>query len=87
MSNTMAPQPWTPEKRSQVKRKIDKEAARAAARLGAKTVVIVAFFQDGNCMHMQDGGSAPMPFDKLYKQLSLAMTILDQSGGEDVRLQ
>jgi hypothetical protein len=50
-------------------------------------VVIVAFFQDGNCMHIQDGGSAPMPFDELYKELSSAMTILDQSGGEDVRLQ
>jgi hypothetical protein len=50
--------PWTPEKRSSVKRKIDKEAARAAARLGAKTVLVIAFFADGEYLHLQDGGTA-----------------------------
>jgi hypothetical protein len=83
----MSPQPWTTEKRSQVKRKIDKEAKRAAERLGAATVAIIAFFPEGEFLHMQDGGTAPMDFKKLYTQLSVVMTTLEESGGEDVAIQ
>lgn len=82
----MSPTPWTPEKRSNIKRKIDKEAARAAARLGAATVTIIAFFPDGEYLHMQDGGTAPMPSLDLYTKLATASTILNESGGEDVAL-
>jgi hypothetical protein len=78
--------PWAPEKRNFVKRKIDKEAARAAARLGAKSVLIIAFFEDGEFLHMQDGGTAPMSTADLYKKLATAEIILDESGGEDVAL-
>ena len=79
--------PWTPEKRSQIKRKIDKESVRAAARIGAKNTVIIAFFENGEFLHMQDGGVSPMPFAELYKMLLSATTILTESGGEDVALQ
>lgn len=79
-------QPWTPEKRAAVKRKIDKEAARTAARLGAAGVTIVAFFPDGEHLHMLDGGMSPMPHDELYKRLLTATEILKDSGGEDVAL-
>lgn len=83
----MSPQPWTKEKRSITKRKIDKEAERAAARLGASMVTILAWFPaGGEYLHMQDGGSAPMPSDALYKHLATVATILDKSGGEDVAL-
>jgi NADPH-dependent 2,4-dienoyl-CoA reductase/sulfur reductase-like enzyme len=78
--------PWPPEKRSAVKRKIDKEAARAAARLGARSVLIVAFFADGEYLHMQDGGTAPMAAAELYKKLATSTTILEESGGNDVAL-
>lgn len=46
------PTPWTMEKRKQVRRKIDKEAARAAARLGAKSVVVIAFYVEGEFLHL-----------------------------------
>lgn len=81
------PNPWSPEKRAQVKRQIDKAAERAAAKLGASHVAIVAFFPaDGEHLHMLDGGSAPMPFDKLYSHMATAMAVMDESGGEDVAL-
>lgn len=83
----MAPTPYSPEKRAQNKRKIDKEARRAADRLGAKHVAIIAFFADGEYMHMQDGGSAPMPFDQLYKQMVNYMESLKQNAGKDIAVQ
>lgn len=82
----MSPTPWAPEKRSAVKRKIDREAARAAARLGAKSVLIVAFFPDGEYLHMLDGGTAPMPTAELYKKLATVETVLAESCGKDVAL-
>jgi hypothetical protein len=80
-------QPWPIEKRSRVTKKIEREAARAAARLGAENVVIIAFFKDGEYMHMQDAGTAPMPLSDLYKKMVSARDILGESGGEDVALQ
>jgi hypothetical protein len=82
----MSVTPWTPERRSVIKRRIDKEAARAAARLNATTVLIVAFFEDGEYLHMQDGGSAPIDFSHVYKTLASATEILKESSGEDVAL-
>lgn len=83
------PSPWTPEKRSQIKRKIDKEAKRAAERLGASHVVAIVFFLDGDGehLHMQDGGTSPMSFADLYKKMSGIMGVLDESGGADVAMQ
>jgi hypothetical protein len=74
------------ERRSAMKRKIDKEAKRAAVRLGASHVTIIAFFSDGEYLHMQDGGDAPMPADDLYKHMATAVQILDASGGDDVAI-
>ena len=79
-------EPWTHEKRGQIKRKIDKEAARAAARLGAKTVAIIAFFPDGEYMHMLDGGTAPMELKDLYAKMATCHEVVEQSGGEDVAM-
>lgn len=83
----MSPQPWTHDKRAQIKRKIDKEAARAAARLGAKAVTIIAWFPAGDdYLHMQDGGTAPMSSNELYKQMATIATVLEDSNGEDVAI-
>ena len=79
-------QPWSIEKRDRTNRKIEKEADRAAARLGAKHVVIIAFFEDSEYLHMQDGGKAPMPLEQLYKQMLSVRHVLDASGGEDVAM-
>lgn len=62
--------PWTPEQRTQKTSKMRKEAARAAARLGAHGVVLVAFYEEGEFMHMLDAGMAPMPFKDLYEKLA-----------------
>ena len=71
--------PWTDEKRRQVKNKIDKEAARAVARLGAKTVAMICFFvEEGNTMILLEGGSAPMPGGPLYTQLANRYAIMEQ---------
>lgn len=77
-------QPWDMARRQRVKAKIDKEAARAAARLGAQGVVIVAFFADGDHLHMQDGGMSPVPFAELYKTLLTATEAQAASPGKDV---
>lgn len=81
-------EPWTLEYRAIVKRKIDKEAARAADRLGAKTVAIIAFFPaEGSYLHMLDGGTAPMELKDLYAKMQTAHEIVEQSGGKDVEIQ
>jgi hypothetical protein len=49
-------EPMTMSKRSRLTQKIEKEADRAAARLGASHVVIIAFFQDGEGVHMLEAG-------------------------------
>jgi len=82
-------QPWDKEKRARVKGKVDKEADRAKARLGASHVVMIAFFADadGENLHMQDGGVAPMDLDHLYKMMLSVRGVLEASGGEDVAIQ
>ena len=71
--------PWTDEKRRQVKRKIDKEAARAVARLGAKTVAMICFFQEeGATMILMEGGTAPVPGGPLYAQLANRYALMEQ---------
>ena len=83
----MSPQPWSHEKRTIVKRKIDKEADRAAARLGAKFVTMIVWFDGGDgYLHMQDGGRAPMSSNALYKQMATVATVLEDSDGKDVAL-
>lgn len=82
------PTPWSMEKRSRTAAKIEKEAARAAARLGAKHVVIIAFFRDGEYLHMQDAATdLPMSLPDLYKKMISMNDVLDASGGKDVALQ
>jgi len=76
------PKPWTPEKRSRVKVKVDKESARAAARLGAHSVWIIATFADGEFMHLQDGGSSPWPIKELYQQMLRATEMNEAADGD-----
>jgi hypothetical protein len=76
------PKPWAPERRSRVKAKLDKEAARAAARLGAHSVWIIATFADGEFMHLQDGGSSPWPLKELYQQM-LRATEMNEIADDD----
>ena len=77
------PKPWPPERRSRVLAKINKESERAAARLGAAAVVIVAFYEEGEYLHMQDGGKSPMPFKELYRNLLSAAEMNEAAGGKD----
>jgi hypothetical protein len=81
-----APHPWPLERRARTKQKIDKEAARVAARLGASHVKIIAFFEDGEYRHLLDAGSSPMDDKRLYEMLLSAGAILDASGGKDVAI-
>lgn len=76
------PEPWTIEKRSRVSDKIKKEAVRVAARLGASHVVVVAFFADGDHLHMQDAGNPPMDYATLYKHLATAHQVVTEAGGD-----
>lgn len=84
---TITPTPWTPERRAAVTRKIAKEAERAARRLGAVGCRIVAFFPDGEYLHMLDAGKTPMSAKDLYTKLVSVLDVLEASGGEDVSLQ
>lgn len=76
------PKPWPPEKRSRVKSKMEKEASRAAARLGAHTVWIIATFADGEFMHIQDGGSSPWPIEELYQAMLRTTEMNEASNGD-----
>jgi hypothetical protein len=64
-------QPLTKKQREILKSKIDKEARRAAKALNAFTVMIIATFedkQDAATLHIQDGGSSPMPPASLLRK-------------------
>lgn len=80
------PIPWTDEEIKLVKHRIDREAKRAAERIGAMSCIVIAFFEDGEYLHMQDGGSSPMPPEQLYKKLAAAFEMTDESSGKDVAL-
>jgi hypothetical protein len=68
----MTIKPWTDQKRLAIKSKIDKAAQAAAKTLGAEAVTIIAFFAEGDFLHMQDGGTSPMPSGQLYERLAEA---------------
>ena len=48
------------------------------------SVVMVAFFPEGDGFNILDGGAAPMPPDVLYPMLLSAHQMLNASGGQDV---
>lgn len=73
--------PWDEARRARAKAKIDKESDRVAARLGAVGVVLVVFFEDGDSLHMMDGGRSPVPFKDLYRNLISATEIAEAGGG------
>ena len=80
----MSVTPWTPEKRKKVNDEIAKQAEKVAKRIGCRGVVIIAFFPDGNNMHVEEAGRAPMPFKELHQKMTTAYEVLEASGGEDV---
>lgn len=82
-----APAPWPMERRSRMTRKMEREAKHVAARIGASKVVIIGFFEEGQHVHMIDAGEAPCSRAELWKRLSGAVDLLEQSGGKDVQLQ
>jgi hypothetical protein len=81
------PEPWSQERRARMKTRIDKAAKAAKSMLGAHTVVIIATFEDGEFLHMQDGGTSPMPLLELYQRIQSSHQIMEASDGEDVELQ
>lgn len=67
------PKPWPPHHRRLIKARIDDVAKRARESLGAHDVLVVAWFQDilePSFLHMQDGGTSPMPPHKVYRHLA-----------------
>lgn len=83
----MSAEAWTPQRRSVVKARIDKQAERARQKLGATAVITVAFFTDGRHMHVLDGGTAPNgDFAQAYRHLISVHQIVRESGGKDVSL-
>jgi len=81
------PEPWPPERRARMKARIDKAAKAAKNMLGAHTVVIIATFEDGEFLHMQDGGTSPMPLMELYARIQSSHQVMDVSDGKDVVIQ
>ncbi len=64
--------PWSDERRSAAKKKIDKEVARVVEKLGARTVAMICFFDEapGGHLIMLEGGTSPFPAGQLYAQLA-----------------
>lgn len=68
--------PWSNEKRECIKKAIDKEAAKLVKRLerlGCYTAMVICSFEDEidpTELHIQSGGSTPMPpADLLRRQI------------------
>lgn len=84
----MSATPWSMERRSRASQKIVRECARAAARLGADGVAMVAFFRAGEHLHMIDAANnIPISLADLWKKLASVHGIVEATGGEDVQLQ
>lgn len=74
------PPPWSAEHRRWVKARIDDAAARAREALGAHDVLMVAWFQDiakPQFLHVQDGGTAPLPPEEVYLYLQGTVRVRD----------
>lgn len=80
---------WDHDKRAKIKRKIDDAAEIARRKLGARGVIVIAYFDDHGYVHCQDGCTVELPADilYLYQNMVKAYTIMDESGGEDVVVQ
>ena len=64
---------WDRMRIEQVRKKVAKEALRAAGRLGARAVISIAFFTDQDGVsHMIDAGQSVIPLHEVYERL-LAM--------------
>jgi len=81
-------EPWSKERQDEMRLRIDLEASLAAARLGATSCVLIAFYPDpeGGHLHIMDGGNAPMPRTELYPKLAEMLEAVEQRAGVD-RLQ
>ena len=81
----MSDDPWSFVQRASVKANIDAAAQRAAKRLGACNVLMVAFFWDGRYMHYLDGGTTPgcVTPTEVYRQLVVGRETLNNTGGKD----
>ena len=62
--------PWEQKRIVAAKAKLNKEADRVKAKTGARTVAIIAFFDDGGpSLMLLEGGTAPVPSEQLYGSL------------------
>jgi hypothetical protein len=67
--------PWSIKKASCVFPKINREARRAAKRLGASHILIIAHFDDRGdrkCFQVLEGGTTPDDRAETYRQLLAA---------------
>lgn len=80
---------WSKEKRAKMSDKLCEAARIAARKLGARGVIVIAFWEDGNYIHAQDGWTDELPDlpINIYKQLISIYGMIDASGGEDVAVQ
>lgn len=84
------PRPWDKDRRAATMAKVKKEAARAAARLGADGgAVVIVMYRDGEHLHILDGGSLPAGLDlaQIYRMVLSSHAVVQDSGGEDVKVQ
>ncbi len=80
-------QPWSVAKRAEIKADIDHAAGIAAKVLKAKHVMMVVFYEEGQYLHLQDGGTAPMAFEDVYLRMISAHQMMAETNGEDVGVQ
>jgi len=83
VKNELLDKMWPMEKRIRTRHRIEDEAKRAAARLGADTVMVIASFVDSDgYINLLDGGTVPSP--DTYRRYLRAMEILEANGGADM---
>lgn len=80
--------PWSDSKREKVKAAIDKEAAKLVKRLerlGCYTAMVICSFEDETDhtdLHIQSGGSTPMPPADLLRRQIVTFETAQERGQE-----
>jgi len=81
------PAMWSKERADAETKRLDIEAKLVAARLGATHVRVIAFYKDGDMVHVLEGGSMPLPSKELYTRLADMLQTLEDRNDDDVKLQ
>lgn len=81
------PDPWSRERAQEMNQRLELEARLIAGRIGASDVVVIAFYREGEMLHVMDGGTAPTARAQLYANLADMAQQLEIDGERAKKMQ